>query len=257
MYDLSPLEEKEITLLSNFAVLPPENIPFEILEEFLLNWDALDEDLFTLTQKGWLDFSKSERSFKISPVIQNITLEKNKERLFEDCQSLIKSLTDLLSVEEQRQEYHLNFKWLPYTYKIRKLFSEKPELSKFNSNLALVLKTLGGEQNLLEAKELLEKALASDIINFGENTLTVAIRQSNLATVLKTLGGEQNLLEAKELLEKALASDIINFGENTLTVAIRQSNLATVLKTLGGEQNLLEAKKLLERALASDIRLVT
>jgi len=42
MYDLSNLEENEIILLSNFAVLPPENIPFEILEELLEN--TLRED---------------------------------------------------------------------------------------------------------------------------------------------------------------------------------------------------------------------
>ena len=77
----------------------------------------------------------------------------------------------------------------------------------------------------MEAKGLMEKALANNIANFGEKAPAVAVSQANLALVFRTLGGEANLLEAKGLLEKALASDIANFGERSGAILIPYWNL--------------------------------
>ncbi len=71
------------------------------------------------------------------------------------------------------------------------------DISRIQSNLALVLKDLGDYQG---AKELLEKAKKSAEKNFGEKHPTTAVSYSNLATVLQELGDYQG---AKELLEKA------------------------------------------------------
>ncbi|GAB4395424.1 MAG: hypothetical protein OHK0053_03140 [Microscillaceae bacterium] len=220
MYDLTDLTEAETALLSVFAVLPAENIESDTLTTLLQN-DNLDTPLLTLAQKGWLE--QSDTSFKTNPVIQEITLHKNQERLFQDCTPLITQLTKLLSAEED--QYYLNFKWLPYTQKIRALFAEKSELSDFNNNLALVLQALGGEENLRQAEGLLEKALANNIANFGEKAPSVAVRQSNLALVLKDLGGEENLRQAKELLKKALATCYTQMGEQHYYTQIVLDNL--------------------------------
>ena len=98
MYDLSELSKEEGRMLSIFAVLPAENIPFDILED-LLSEDNLDEILLSLFQKGWLDFNEEENSFKVSPVIQEITKEKNNDVL-EDCEKLIDNLIEKLDYEE-------------------------------------------------------------------------------------------------------------------------------------------------------------
>src|SRR3972149_7113426 len=131
-----------------------------------------------------------------------------------------------------------------------KLIEDKPRIYKLainsrQSNLALVYKDLGRYE---EAVGLLDKALKSDIKNFGENHPTSVRIQSNLALVYKDLGRYE---EAAILLEKALKSDIKNFGANHPTVAGSQSNLALVYKDLGRYE---EAVGLLERALKSDIK---
>lgn len=254
MYDLSNLAEIEKQLLSCFAVLPAEAIPYEDLKQ-LLPFPNLSKHLKALHKRGWLDFDTESKSFKTSPVIQGITLEKNSARLFEYCKQLIEALTNLLEVDDQRQEYYLNFKWIAYTQKLINLFfeSQEPEIAVLNNNLALVLEELGGKINLEKAKGLLQKALKSDIRNFGVNSSIVSKRKSNLATIFLVLNGEKNLKQAYSLLESALKSDISNFGENSSEVARRRSNLAMVLQDLGGEDNLRQARDLMEEVLKSDI----
>ena len=98
MYDLSDLSDTERYLLSNFAVLPAENIPFDVFMYLLKPADAaaLEDPLSSLQQKGWIDYFETEGAFKISPVIQAITLVKNKERLYADAETLIETLIDSL-----------------------------------------------------------------------------------------------------------------------------------------------------------------
>ncbi len=102
--------------------------------------------------------------------------------------------------------------------------------------------------DLPRAKELLERALASDLQNLGEDHPSVATGRSNLATALQDLG---DLPRAKELLERALASDLQNLGEDHPSVARSRSNLALVLQDLG---DLPRAKELLAHALASALQ---
>jgi tetratricopeptide (TPR) repeat protein len=97
MYDLekAQLSEAEKSLLSVFAVLPAENIAFATLET-LLATENLDETLLLLAQKGWLDYSEVDVSFRCSPVVQEITRTKNQTRLRQDCESLVCNLMDEL-----------------------------------------------------------------------------------------------------------------------------------------------------------------
>ena len=55
-----------------------------------------------------------------------------------------------------------------------------PQLATLENNLALVYEALGDYE---KAAELLEKALTSDLKNFGEDHPVVASRQLNLGTV--------------------------------------------------------------------------
>ncbi|MEO0639034.1 MAG: hypothetical protein AAFY70_04890, partial [Bacteroidota bacterium] len=70
MYDLGGLEREEVALLSIFAVLPPENIPYELLHTLIK--DEPDEVLESLIEKGWLEFNEDYNAFKASPVVQEI-----------------------------------------------------------------------------------------------------------------------------------------------------------------------------------------
>ncbi|MCI0513540.1 NB-ARC domain-containing protein, partial [candidate division KSB1 bacterium] len=99
MYDLSELTAEETGLLSVFAVLPAENIAWETLESLLPEAENLDESILSLARKGWLDYHETARTFKVSPVVREITLVKNQAWLRPDCQPLLKSLIEKLDYE--------------------------------------------------------------------------------------------------------------------------------------------------------------
>ncbi len=97
MYDLGELSDAEQALMSVFAVLPAENIAYSLLETLLPDIDNLDVTLLALAQKGWLDNIGSE--FRVSPVVQEITRQKNQARLRQDCQNPINLLIEQLDYE--------------------------------------------------------------------------------------------------------------------------------------------------------------
>lgn len=98
MYELSELTEKESALLSVFAVLPAESIAFKTLEMLIPDTGALEETLTALAQKGWLDYNDTSASFKVSPVIQEITKKTNLQ-LLQDCKGVFNSLSEKLLYE--------------------------------------------------------------------------------------------------------------------------------------------------------------
>ncbi len=97
MYDLGELSDAEQALMSVFAVLPAENIAYPTLETLLPGFEKLDLTLLDLAQKGWLDNIGSE--FRVSPVVQEITRQKNQQRLWHDCQNPIDRLIEQLDYE--------------------------------------------------------------------------------------------------------------------------------------------------------------
>ena len=125
------------------------------------------------------------------------------------------------------------------------LGSGDARVSELWDRVATALQSMG---ELSRAKELLERALASEEKNLGEEHPSVATRRSNLAGVLKDLG---ELPRAKELLERALASVEKNLGEEHPSVAIRRFNLGTVARDQG---DLARARELFAQTLAAKDR---
>ena len=98
MYDLGQLPQEEAALLSIFAVLPAESIPFATLETLLPDMPDKKKPLLSLAAKGWIEFNKMEKAFKCSPVVQEVTRSKNVE-LYSDCKALIDTLIEKLDYE--------------------------------------------------------------------------------------------------------------------------------------------------------------
>ncbi|MEZ4826586.1 MAG: tetratricopeptide repeat protein [Bacteroidia bacterium] len=98
MYDLGQLSREEVALLSIFAVLPAEQIPLDQLEVLCPGQAELEQTLVSLSQKGWLEYNETTTSFKISPVVQQITRKKN-TALYEDCEGMIMVLLEKLKYE--------------------------------------------------------------------------------------------------------------------------------------------------------------
>jgi len=98
MYDLSELSREESRLLSNFALLPAEYLPYVILDSLLPDLSELDQLLIALAQKGWLDENVEGDAFRVNPVVQEVVRVKNEE-LLEDCRSLIDGLNEKLDYQ--------------------------------------------------------------------------------------------------------------------------------------------------------------
>jgi len=99
MYDISGLKDEEKALLSVFAVLPAVNIPFNNIKALFHDLDGLEKLLLSIAQKGWIDLDKKLKSFKCSPVIQEIVRKQNLEKLAENCQVLVDNLVVQLDYE--------------------------------------------------------------------------------------------------------------------------------------------------------------
>jgi tetratricopeptide (TPR) repeat protein len=77
MYNLGNLSDDQLKLLSVFAALPPEKIPFDHLEVLVTFLDDLEETLDELQELGWVE--ESESSYRCSPVVQAVVRDKNGE----------------------------------------------------------------------------------------------------------------------------------------------------------------------------------
>lgn len=94
MYDVAELSADELHVLTNLAVLPAENIPYAQLVALMKPEpeEAYDEAFSALQQKGWIEYFEQTEAFKVSPVIQQIVLHRQKGQLQSICQALIYSL---------------------------------------------------------------------------------------------------------------------------------------------------------------------
>ncbi|MEM6765702.1 MAG: NB-ARC domain-containing protein, partial [Bacteroidota bacterium] len=98
MYELLGLSPSKKRLLAIFSVLPAENIPYTRLKAMLPSIEEEKKDLMALAEEGWLDFDQVGRSFKVSPVVQEVVCKKH-EGIGEDCEVLISGLKNLLTFE--------------------------------------------------------------------------------------------------------------------------------------------------------------
>jgi len=105
---------------------------------------------------------------------------------------------------------------------------------------------LWGRARYLEAKAVLEQAIAIDEAAFGAHHPNVARDLKNLGGVLRELG---NLEGAKRAYERALKIDETAYGPDDHSVGLDVNNLGVVLLDLG---DLVRARQAIERALKID-----
>jgi tetratricopeptide (TPR) repeat protein len=275
LYELADLNEQEIWVMQQFAVLPVLPLEANMLADWLVSkhekakernsWgilsffnkkkkkpiainsaNELTQILNDLADLGWL--SSQEEGYVMHRLVQELIFYKQAPGA-DELDALLDAMIGKMNQDTSTNPVTDNSPWLPYAEKVAAHFAELEDLpekvSTLWNNLALVLSDLGDYNR---AAQLLESALESDLRNFGEQHPTVAVSQSNLATVLSDLGDYNR---AAQLLESALDSDLRNFGEQHPNVATSQSNLALVLSDLGDYNR---AAQLLESALESDLR---
>ena len=106
------LNEDEISIsermvLSCITVMPPESLSFEYLQLLSGYINDFEGALNRLFQLGWIEFNKERASCKMSPVVQEVILNKNKGNLWFDCMGLLNKLTEDLKDDKIHEE---NFK---------------------------------------------------------------------------------------------------------------------------------------------------
>ena len=107
------------------------------------------------------------------------------------------------------------------------LTTDYPNAATYRNNLGAAW---NGKGNYDKAIEYYEKALKSDLENFGEDHPNVATYRNNLGATWKAKGKYD---KAIAYYEKALKSDLNNFGENHPKVATRWNNLGEAWRAKG------------------------
>jgi tetratricopeptide (TPR) repeat protein len=294
IFDLTKVSDKEQLLLKQFIFLPPIYISFDLLTQLLQKsdddddegWDNFTIGLDSLVAKGWLSYD-IDLGYKMHRVVHEVCTHRLKaETKFEEIETLISGVDDVISYDQNTDNPVDRFPFLLFAETLDRALLDKwgikEKVYSFHDSLGTLLKDLGqyrkaviykekvlaksienGDKNLSpcksnlagvykdlgryeEAAKLLEGALAYDQEHFGDEHPATAARKSNLAVVYQDLGRYE---EAAKLLEGVLAYDQEHFGEKHPSTARSKSNLAGVYQDLGRYE---EAAKLLEGALAYD-----
>jgi tetratricopeptide (TPR) repeat protein len=242
MYDLSDLSDLERYLLSNFAVLPSENIPFATFIELLQPDDAiaLEAPLSHLQQKGWIDYFEDSSSFKMSQVIQAITQRKNKERLLNDVHALIKTLINTLDSDNLHDDFDKSVVFAGYAEAVAQAIDEADD------HLATLCQNLGDTHvvtgNLDKAMQTygkmmsIQEALCQKDPDNSDYKNGLAISYSKLGSTHEALGNLDKALAFFEQFNQLLEVLYADYPNNVAFkngLAISYSKLGSTHEALG------------------------
>lgn len=190
MYDLSELNDTERYLLAVFAILPAENIAFVILETLFPDNENIEDPLLSLAQKGWLDYNQIDASFKVSPVIQEVTIKKNTQ-LATDTLSFVGKLTERLLYEPFTGNLvHLEnaYIYARYAESVHKIIQHSHGLADRLGNYHKITGNL--KQALLFYQESLEDVQHAYMVSRQSNDAKsgLAIAHQNLGVLYNLLG---------------------------------------------------------------------
>lgn len=227
MYDLAKLEPGEERLLCVFSVLPAEPIAFDTLEALQPGNDQLERLLRSLVKKGWIEFNTGAKQFKCSPVVQAVTRLQIGDRLFEQCETLVKALIDKLNYAPDGTTHLLNTDYLSgalYAHYaesvVEYLESSRHEKGLLNERIGMFYRTTGQLQKALtffEKDAALSEALYEaypDNVSFKNG---LAISYAKLGEFYRDQRGDRaqarRWFEKTEALLAALATSFPAYAE--------------------------------------------
>jgi len=199
-FELSRLEERELWLLKQFAVLPAEPYPAEMLAGFLAEKPlALNKLLNGLAAKGWLTQFEDKR-FAIHRLIRQVA-EYQLKPGYAGLEALVEAMIGKMKQDAYTNPITDNFPWIRFAAAAADFLQEEKHerVAVLQNNLATVYSDLGEHSR---ARGLLEAALQSGLDNFGPAHPTVAVRHNNLAHVFVA---QEEWEEAKKHFSQALS----------------------------------------------------
>ena len=239
LYDFSKLNEHERYVLLNLAFLP--SVPYEL--SFLFSLFAGSETemdyrltIKTLVKTGWI--SSIEKTYKLSPVIQQLVLEKNAGSIGNDARDLLYRLNEILECDA----YNLLYitipnakKYIDLAYDIKKHLCRYPsdELGGYLFSVSIYFKNIGDiveEKNYTEACQDNYKALLTLAPGSLSYKHGLAISYSKLGGVYEAKGDWDNALSNYEK-DFRLTKEIYESSPDTLSY---KNGLAISYEKLGG-----------------------
>ena len=214
-----PLTEDEQYILTNLSLLPAEGLAYDLMKELLTPEDSniFSRILTSLTQRGWLEKTQQDgKSFyKISPVVQDITLTKNQDKLHEHSSELVNNLFKKLSFDSGTVQLpKIGYKNVVLYIRFAETFLNKLEQYKcysteLNDSIGLYFRITG---NLDSAKKYFYKAYLG-ANNFSKNypedfnnNKYMMINSERLASIEMALGNFKEALtwyqECDHLIKK-------------------------------------------------------
>ena len=232
MYDITHLEDIHQQLLSVFAVLPIEAIPYKYLKQFLPDTKNLSKNLKQLVQEGWCTYDKQNSSFKVNPVVATVIRTKNNSRISKDITPMLDRIVDRLDYQPGTGHIEGDFTETQQVVAYAENITRYPELIPYThyviyERLGNFFKTYGNLNKTLEYfKERLKlgKELHKshpDNLNFKNG---LAIAYSKLGETYTSLGDLDKVLQYHEeetkLFEELYKSHPDNVGfKNGLAIA--------------------------------------
>ena len=118
VFSLSNLTEHEIWLLKQFACLPSDFHPYNLLYELLINEESPYRDIFSetlsgLSQKGWLLQNTATDSYKMHRIIADV-VKKEHPIDFADVKNLVSEIDQKLYFDQTKDNPTDNFEWIPF-----------------------------------------------------------------------------------------------------------------------------------------------
>ena len=196
LYNTSNLSLEDSKLLAQFCLLPAENHPPLVLSTLLAPEDkpGLKRRLDQLAQKGWL--SATNNSYRVSPVVQKILLDKYAEQRW----NLGAAIVERLSVVFENEGYHSKniatagpFAELVFGL-VDNLGVANKELANLYAGLWFYYKASGNLAKALDTAHRMKVLCAS-----SEDQYTLGRAYELLGNTHRDLG---NLNQALELFEK-------------------------------------------------------
>lgn len=246
--DVLDLEQSEKDFLCCMAVLPQEVYSQERL---LLFFPSRHDDptAFWIFIAGLHERGiplLAEGGYALHPLLREAVLQDLQPDV-EQCREVVKAVTNLLYIDQAKDNPVDKFPFLPYGDAIVSVIKEenKAEMADLLDSMGWVYKEMG---LLQRAVSIYERALTIALVVYGKDHINVAARRSNLALVYTDLGDNNR---ACELQESALENFLKNLGEQHPHVAICRSNLANIYRQMRDYE---KARGLLELALDSDLK---
>ncbi|MCR8558527.1 ATP-binding protein [Mucilaginibacter sp. BJC16-A38] len=198
LYDFTALEESERYYLVNLALLPAVNYDLKFLAQLfdpatIINLKKILDSLF---QKGWLGYAES--SYRISPVIQKLVLQRNKDSLRQDSERLLINLGEKLDGDGTYLT-NLSYSEAAYFARLVPVITKNLEVNPFkllgqlNDRSGVYNLAVG---NLFEAKSAIEKYREIAIAVDDEKGLSISY--TRLGDVLLELGDLTNAVDFYE-----------------------------------------------------------